>query len=296
MAIRDILVGIDATAAGESRLRLALGLARDHRAYLAAAYSMAEYRAPASSALAGVPVNPSPGLIVAPEVLIARGDTASDVLLQISREAERAEQVEHLFRHELQREGIEGEWHLFFPRETAAFIDLAKSFDLTILGQLSPETRSSGFPPDETVLASGRPVLVIPYGGTFDSTGRRALVAWDGTPEAVRAVHGALPLLDHADAVTVIYVGAQKVSLEQQRPSLERISRHLQRHGIVAKPEETLQGELPISEVLLSRAADFGADLIVSGAYHHSQLREALIGGVSRELLEHMTVPLLLSH
>jgi hypothetical protein len=93
--------------------------------------------------------------------------------------------MEYLFRSEVQEEGIEGEWHLFFPSETAAFIDLSKSFDLTILGQLSPETRSSGFPPDEIVVATGRPILVIPYAGTFDNIGRRALVAWDGTREAV---------------------------------------------------------------------------------------------------------------
>ena len=139
--------------------------------------------------------------------MTARGDTASDVLPEISRKAEHAEQMEHLFRNELQVEGIEGEWHLLFPSETSAFIDLAKSFDLTILGQLSPETRLSGSPPDETVVVSGRPVLVIPYAGTFDRVGGRVLIAWDSSREAVRALHGALPLLGHADVVTVIYDG-----------------------------------------------------------------------------------------
>jgi nucleotide-binding universal stress UspA family protein len=71
---------------------------------------------------------------------------------------------------------------------------------------------------------------------------------------------------------------------------------HLQRHGIPARAEETLQGDLRISDVLLSRAADLAVDLLVAGAYHHSQLREALVGGVSRELLDHMTVPVLMSH
>jgi nucleotide-binding universal stress UspA family protein len=109
-------------------------------------------------------------------------------------------------------------------------------------------------------------------------------------------VHGALPLLDRAEAVTVIYVGAQQASLEQHRPSLEWISSHLKRHRIPAQPEATLRAALSISEVLLSRAADMSADLIVSGAYHHSQLREALIGDVSRDLMEQMTVPVLFSH
>ena len=204
--------------------------------------------------------------------------------------------MEQLFRSELRAHGFEGEWHVLSPGEVGALIDLAKSFDLTILGQLSLETRSSAFRPDEIIIASGRPILVVPYAGTFNTVGRRALVAWDGTREAVRAVNDALPLLADAEVVTVMYVGAQQASLEQHRPGLERVADHLRRHVIPAKPEETPQGGIAISDVLLSRAADLAADLIVSGAYHHSPLREALIGGVSRELLEHMTVPVLMSH
>jgi nucleotide-binding universal stress UspA family protein len=293
MALRDILVGIDATAASERLLRSALGLTREHKAYLAAAYCMAEDHA--AVALARAPVNPSPGIFVAPEVLTAAGDPAADPFPQISHEAQIADRVQHLFWNELQREGLDGEWHLF-TSNTVGFLDLAKSFDLTILGQLSPEDRSIGFPASETVVASGRPVLVTPNAETFDDVGRRALIAWDGTREAVRAVHGALPLLDRAEAVTVMYVGARQASLVQYRPSLEWVSSHLKRHRVPAQSEATLRGALSVSEVLLSRAADMSADLIVSGAYHHSQLRESLIGGVSRELLEHMTIPTLLSH
>ena len=114
--------------------------------------------------------------------------------------------MEQLFRSELRAHGFEGEWHVLSPGEVGALIDLAKSFDLTILGQLSLETRSSAFRPDEIIIASGRPILVVPYAGTFNTVGRRALVAWDGTREAVRAVNDALPLLADAEAVTVMYV------------------------------------------------------------------------------------------
>ena len=137
---------------------------------------------------------------------------------------------------------------------------------------------------------------MVPYAGTFDTVGRRVLVAWDGTREAARAANDALPLLENAEAVTVMFVGARETTLAEHHPSIERIVHHLQRHGIPAKTEETLQGDLRISDVLLSRAADLAVDLIVAGAYHHSQLREALVGGVSRELLDHMTVPVLMSH
>ena len=296
MALKDILVGVDPSTAGEGRLKLALNLVRAHQAHITACYIMREEHAAPSPILPGVPVNPGPGVLIAPEAGAAAGDAAPTPVSSASREAERAEQVEELFRTELRAHGLGGEWHLLSPGETAIFIDLAKSFDLTILGQLSPEIRSTGFRPDEIIIATGRPVLVVPYAGTFDTVGRRVLVAWDGTREATRAAQDALPLLENAEAVTVMFVGAREATLAERRPSIERMVHHLQRHGIPARAEETLQGDLRISDVLLSRAADLASDLLVAGAYHHSQLREALVGGVSRDLLDHMTVPLLMSH
>ncbi|TMJ65436.1 MAG: universal stress protein [Alphaproteobacteria bacterium] len=285
MALKNILVGIDPSTDGESRLKLALNLVRAHQAHVTVCYVMREeHDAPVSPIFAGMPVN--------------RGDTAAGdpVFPPASREAERAGQIEELFRTELRAHGLGGEWQLLSPGETAVFIDLAKVFDLTILGQLSPEIRSTGFRPDEIVIATGRPVLVVPYAGTFDTVGRRVLVAWDGTREAARAANDALPLLENAEAVTVMFVGARETTLAEHHPSIERMVQHLQRHGIPAQAEETLQGDLRISDVLLSRAADLAVDLLVAGGYHHSQLREALVGGVSRELLDHITVPVLMSH
>ena len=94
----------------------------------------------------------------------------------------------------------------------------------------------------------------------------------------------------------MIFVGSHERDLEQHRPALSRLVRHLHHHGVAAKPEETLRGGLALSDILLSRAANLAADLIVAGGYRHSQLREALLGGVSRELIEHMPVPMLMSH
>jgi nucleotide-binding universal stress UspA family protein len=296
MALKDILVGVDRSTAGEGRLKLALNLVRAHHAHITACYVMREEHSAPSPILPGVPLNAGPGIIVTPEVVATVGDPASTPVTPASREAERAEHIEELFRTELRAHGLAGEWHILSPGETAVFIDLAKSFDLTILGQLSPEIRSTGFRPDEIILATGRPVLVVPYAGTYDTVGRRALVAWDGTREAARAANDAVPLRENAEAVAVMYVGARETGLAEHHPSIEQMVHHLQRHGIPARAEETLQGDLRISDVLLSRAADLAADLLVAGAYHHSQLREALVGGVSRELLDHMTVPVLMSH
>ncbi len=294
MALKDILVGTDPSIAGEGRLKLALSLVRAHQAHITACCVMREEQsALGGPILPGVPVNPGPGVLIPPEA----GTPADEPgFPPASREAERAEQVEELFRTELRGHGLDGEWRLLSPGETGVFIDLAKAFDLTVLGQLSPEIRSSGFRPDEIVIATGRPVLVVPYAGTFDTVGKRVLVAWDGSREAVRAVNDALPLLELAETVTAMFVATREATLAEHHPSIERLVHHLQRHGIPARAEETVQGDLRISDVLLSRASDLAADLLVAGAYHHSQLREALVGGVSRDLLDHMTVPVLMSH
>jgi nucleotide-binding universal stress UspA family protein len=291
MPLKDLLVCIDPTAAGETRLKLAFNLARANKAHLAGAYVLPEgdgaRRGP--SGFGGVPgmtgftEAPSPGAAVS----------------ETFHEAEVADRVEHRFKNELQIAGIDGEWHIVPDGDAAELIELAKSVDMTIMGQRPPNSRTDGaarLRPDDVVMAAGRPVLVVPYAGNFETVGQRILVAWDGTREANRAVNDALPLLADAQAVTVMFVGANERDLKQHLPALERITDHLKRHGANAVPEETTSSGLAISDILLSRAADLAADLIVSGGYHHSQLREALIGGVSRELLKHMTVPVLMSH
>ncbi len=300
MALHDILVCLDPSDAGERRLGLAAAIAREHRAHLSAAYVLSQeiagaapygglgVAAPAGAAgvaegglFAGIP---APGIPPAPNPDTVRGAALADIIEQRYREAVRPH-------------GIEGDWHLFGAGEAADLLALVKTTDLVVYGQASRDYRvPSGFRPEDIVTACGRPVLVVPYAGTVEMIGRRVLIAWDATREATRALHDALPLLGKAEAVAVVTVRAREASFERDPPGLDRIVRHLERHGITARAEQILQGDLPVSDVLLSRAADLDADLIVAGAYHHSQFREALLGGVSRELLEHMTAPVLMSH
>jgi len=290
MPLKDILVCFDRTEAGYARLELAFNLARASRAHLAGAYVLPEtHVSPAGSVGFGLA---APGGMTGLDE--EEGVRPSGVL----REAEAAEAAEQHFKSKLRLHSIEGEWHLLADGDSATLIELAKSVDLTIAGQRPPNSQSNGasrFRPEDIVLAAGRPVLIVPYAGAFETVGKRILIAWDGTREATRALHDALPLFTEPEA-TVVFVGSHERDLEQHRAGLDRVVHHLHHHGVAARPEETLRGGLAVSDILLSRAADLGADLIVSGGYHHSQLREALLGGVSRELLEHMTVPVLMSH
>jgi len=300
MALRDILVCLDATAAGDGRLELALSLAEANKAHLSAVYALPEPRGWAAP-LAGMGLPPTVLSPVSPEGARAIGGkpiSATAPAERVLREAERVDTVEQRFREELPRRALDGEWHMLDHSDLAKLIQLATTADLTVLGQY-PGNEPDGVTllrPDDVMIDTGRPVLVIPYAGTFEGVGRRVLVAWDGTREANRALHDALSLIDGAEAVTVMHVGTQQADLDRDRPWLERIVSHLARHGIKAQPEESPRGGISISDVLLSRAADLGADMIVAGAYHHSPLRESLLGGVSRDLLDHMTVPVLMSH
>jgi nucleotide-binding universal stress UspA family protein len=283
--LSDILVCLDETPAGDGRLKLAARLAREHGAQLLGAFVGAdegretffEPRAAAEDA------QPPGGA-----GLLERGSTAG---------MSRVEQMERRFRETLLVNAIDGDWYLIDRPDIAELLALATSVDLAILGQFSRETHSrAAFRPEDIAVACGRPVLIVPYAGEFSRVGEHVLIAWDGTREAIRALNDALPLLAAAKTVTVMTVLAQEGEGERVRGALRRAVRHLERHGIAARPEESTRGGLAVSDVLLSRAADLGADMIVAGAYHHSQLREALLGGVSRELLRHMTVPLLMSH
>ena len=298
MGLCDILVCLDATEAGDGRLELALNLAQANKAYLTAVYALPEPRGssipPAGPGLPPTvlgPVSPDGARAIGGQPVIATPG-------QDPPDAERADALEQRFRAELPLSGLDGEWHMLNRADLAELIQLAKAADLTILGQY-PGSDSDGatwLRPDDVMVDAGRPVLVVPYAGAVERVGRTVLIAWNGTREANRALHDALPLISGAEAVTIMHVGAEQTDLDRDRPSLERIVRHLARHGIEAQPEESLHPAISVRDALLSRAADLGADMIVAGAYHHSRLRESLLGGVSRDLLDHMTMPVLMSH
>jgi nucleotide-binding universal stress UspA family protein len=256
MSLSDILVCLDATEAGEGRCKLAVQLARQHGAYLIGAF-----------------------------VLDDSGDSPA-----------KAERAEQRFREALRLHRIGGDWRLIDGPDTGEVVALAKSVDLAILGQYARTANGSGFRPDDIATACGRPLLIVPYVGEFASIGNNVLIAWDGTREATRALNDALPLIEGAKSATVMTVLTQEKQFPQAHAELQRVIGHLEHHGVQARMEETLRGDLTISDLLLSRAADLGADMIIAGAYHHSPWREALVGGVSRELLQHMTVPVLMSH
>src|SRR6059058_693496 len=145
-----------------------------------------------------------------------------------TRRAALADIIEQRYREAVRPQGTEGDWHLFGAGEAAELVALVKTADLVVYGQASRDYRvPSGFRPEDIVTTCGRPVLVTPYAGNGTTIGRRVLIAWDGTREATRALHDALPLLGKAENVTVVTVRAREASFERDPPGLDRIVRHL---------------------------------------------------------------------
>jgi nucleotide-binding universal stress UspA family protein len=177
-----------------------------------------------------------------------------------------------------------------------AFVEQARFADLMVLGQHDPGDLEREVPADfvpSVIVDSGRPALVLPYAGRFDTFGRHALVAWKPSGASLRALVGALPLLRSAERVTVLEWGSAPVD---RREGALDIDGYLQLHGVQATLERQSDAPAEVGELLLSRAADLGADLLVMGCYGHSRAREFVLGGATRTVLASMTLPVLMAH
>ena len=174
---------------------------------------------------------------------------------------------------------------------------LARAADLVIYAQGSAEYRlPTGFAPEDLVVAAGRPMLIAPYAGNSPrSDGARW---WPGTARARRLARRMTRCRcsRRRNLSRCLRSARTRPISSAIGPGSNACVTNYERHGIAVRVEETIRSDLGVGDVLLSRAGDFDADLIVAGAYHHSQLRESLFGGVTRDLLDRMTVPVLMSH
>jgi nucleotide-binding universal stress UspA family protein len=213
--------------------------------------------------------------------------------------AEAAERIETAFRERLKFSNLQGDWQVASGKVSETVVCRVRHADLVILGQVDP-----AHPPppagrqlvEDVLMTSGRPILVIPYIGRFERFGTNILVGWNNSREAARAINDAIPLLAKAVSVTILEANpiGRKPAIDDAASA--DITRHLSRHGISAKTARTALASMTASDALLSYAADVSADLLVVGGYGHSRLRERILGGVTRELLQHMTLPVLMSH
>ena len=171
--------------------------------------------------------------------------------------------------------------------------------DLIVIGQLDAYDSQAGLlraRPEEVTMLAGRPVLVVPFTGDFERIDTRVLIGWDASREAARAVKDAVPLLGHAETVTVLTIDAEQSPFGHGEIPGADIALYLARHGVKAEVARTVSAGIGIGNTLLSRAADYEANLLVMGAYGHSRVRELLLGGTTRTVLTSMILPVLMSH
>jgi nucleotide-binding universal stress UspA family protein len=173
-----------------------------------------------------------------------------------------------------------------------------RSCDLIVLSQKDPGWVYSNFmeEPDRVATESGRPVLVIPNSGKTVVPPKRVTLAWNGRREATRAVYDALPLLQQADEVDLLWINPEKDQPHAGDLPGADISTALSRHGIKCQVSQASAIGADVGSELLRHAGVTGADLLVMGCYGHSRLREFVLGGASRHVLSHMMCPVLMSH
>lgn len=191
------------------------------------------------------------------------------------------------------RNRLEFEWASVTGDRVSTTLLYARYADLTIASQSWGEPlRNAADKLDVSLMmASGRPVLIVPNVGRFETVATNVLIAWNESRESTRAVHDALPFLKTAKSTIVLEVDPEEEGIQPKG-----LAAHLQMHDINAKSETTVSGEVDVGDIILSRAADLGADLLIMGGYGHSRVREYVFGGVTRQILEHMTLPTLMSH
>jgi nucleotide-binding universal stress UspA family protein len=175
------------------------------------------------------------------------------------------------------------------------FGEIARRFDLSIVRQPEPgKSPLEDLIVEAALFDTGRPVLVVPYIQKTALKLDRVMICWDGSRNAARAVGDAMPLLARATMVEVVIV-AGEAGKGDEIPGAD-IAEHLARHGLKVDLKRIVATGSDVLDTLLSHAADTGTDLIVMGGYGHSRLREFILGGVTRGILNTMTVPTLMSH
>lgn len=273
--LKQLLVHADASPQFAQRLEFAGRLAARHGAGITALYA-------SPSASEALPVASGiPGLAV-------KRDNIQDTELARARSV----------FEQLKPAGLPANWAEIheFPL-TPAFAQRALYADLLVLGQHGPgEGWSTLMPADfpETVIAlSGRPALVLPYTSARPGLPGNVLIAWKPTRGAARAVTAALPLLRQASAVHVLSWGADAAGAASEGPT---ILSYLQAHGVQATWQREAVEPENLGELLLSRAFDLQADLLVMGCYGHTRAHEWVLGGASRTVLKSMTLPVLMAH
>jgi nucleotide-binding universal stress UspA family protein len=275
--LAEIVVFIDGRTEAASILEFAGVLAEEHGSRLVVAF-----------------MQPAP--TVTPAQSFARGKGIAEVIAVQDAQLESIEaNYRTQFEDTVRRHGIRSEW-TSLPHLSPEVAVNAYYADLVVAARPDGAAQTAGPPglAESLVLSSGRPIILFPPRGKVTRV-RRILVSWNAKRESIRAVVDARPLLAKADAVEVLVVGHEGHSADHGQEPGADIARHLARHGARVNVRRVEPGGKEVGHLMLSQAAAFGADLLVMGAYGHSQLTEWVFGSVTRTVLYDAALPVLMS-
>jgi nucleotide-binding universal stress UspA family protein len=271
MALKDILLHLDNSPSCPARLDLAVNLASAHGAHLKGLYVLSHsYYAPRHG--------------------VGESEAAT---------------LQRLFTEKTAQAGISAEWICSdWPVVGVSITEIITLYayytDLVIIGQPDHSTSSSTTPPDlpeRLGLGAGRPLLVVPYAGNYSTVGDRVMVAWKAGRESARAVNDAMPFLEKARHVSIVTVGNSEVPDSTAESAGLQLCAYLACHRVATGLEQifTTSG-FPVGDLLLNHACEQKMDLLVMGAFGQSRRGAFMLGPVAGHLLNHMTLPVLISH
>ena len=278
MSYRNLLLHLDSTPACRQRVNATLDLAERFEAHVTGLVTPAMVMPYAFNS------GPSAALIEQSQALIDAQTRQTVTAFEAAAQQYRSVAIES---------------RIASADASAAIALSARYADLVVIGQSNPEQEAdegARVAPGEVLLGCARPVLLIPYIGAPAGFGKTVLIAWNGSRESCRAVADAMPLLKQAQRVIVMAANPQISDAAHGDLPGADLAAYLARHDVKAEAHADPGAEVDIGQELLSRAADLGVDLLVMGAYGHSRAREWVFGGVTRTILQSMTMPVLMSH
>jgi nucleotide-binding universal stress UspA family protein len=275
MAIKTILLHMAPDENRQNRFAIALDLAKRHGAHLEIAYMTS----PASM----------------PAAITGRGASHSFIAESTRIAAEKADKILSEMTEACEGSGIAWNWEVLEGNHNELLAERSHYADLMIVNEhhgVTLEGYVGLHMPEEMLMDSTCPVLVLPKDRRIDTVGKRVMIAWKDTREAARAVRESLGVLKAAEHVFVLTCDRPHHRFEAGRDILA----YLTRHGIDVEPVSDIADKGNVGPIILSYADDVKADLLVMGAYGHSRWREIVFGGVTHHILKNMHVPLLVAH
>lgn len=280
MSYKTILVSLNEVGRLSELVAAAVTLARETGAHVSGLY-----------VVPAVQVYPSVGFEAAPQVFEGNRSYFKD----------NGSRVKQAFEEAMRRENLSHDFHQVDARTPVIadeVVAAGRVADLVVLSATNPE-EITGVERDfveQSVMALGRPVIVLPYKGKAAVSLSEVIVGWDGGREAARAAFDALPLLKKAGKVRVVRVDPQKDPSLRGSVAGADMAEALARHGVRAEAQGYPTDGQDEGQALMRCAEDCGAGLIVMGAYGHSRLAEFIFGGATRFVLNRLVCPVLMSH